>query len=148
MTKYYVHVFETYRSKYEVDADSMAEACQFVAEDPDNYCLMDRENADEITSFCVDVDGDENYLETKYFDDDYEEMKDNVSRDSLCKFARWVLFALTNDEEWGADTVDGIADEAIRLEIAKVADGSGLFMGLTHDALERGKEIEAERAKP
>lgn len=147
MTKYYVHVFETYRSKYEVDADSMAEACRFVAEDPDNYCLMDRENADEITCFCVDVVGDEEYLQTKYFNDDYEEMKDNVSRYSLCKFARWVLFAMTNDEEWDADTADGIAREAKKLGLAK-AGNDAMFIGLTHDALERGKEIEAERAKP
>ena len=70
MKRYYVHVYETYRSKFEVEADSMEEACEIAANNPPDF--MDREPAEEITGFLVDEVGDTDYVNTKLFDPDYK----------------------------------------------------------------------------
>lgn len=74
MTAYYVHVYETYRSKFEVEANSMEEACE-LAEEMDNP--IDREPAEEVLGFLVDVVGDDEYRQTKNFNANYVNMNED-----------------------------------------------------------------------
>ena len=135
MKRYYVHVYETYRSKFEVEADSMEEACEIAVSNPPE--LLDRQPAEEITGFHVDVVGDTDYVQSKSFDADCKliDQPGDIPESTLAKLAKFALYTLTNDEEWDSSTLEAIAYEATKLGLAK-NDEEGMFVGGTPEAIE------------
>ena len=138
MGLFYVHVYETYRTKWLVEADSMEAACEIAECDPGKCAMLAREPAEDVTGFCVDVVGDEEYQQTKNFDRDYKEVNPGTPTSSesvFAEFAKWVLYAMTNENEWDSSTLEGIASEAARLGLQK-ADEHCMFVGQTPEAIE------------
>jgi hypothetical protein len=135
MGLFYVHVYETYRTKWLVEADSMEAACEIAVCDPSTCAMIEREPAEEVTGFLVDEVGDTDYVNTKGFDPDYQYSPEGMTENTMAKLAKFVLYALTNDDFWDSSTLEGIAYEARKLGLAG-NDEEGMFVGQTPEAIE------------
>lgn len=70
--KYSVKVYLTCYKTVEVEADSHFEAIEKARtrfwDQPDSYRTQNLEFADELTGFLVDEDGDEEFMNTQFYD--------------------------------------------------------------------------------
>lgn len=138
--KFFVHVYHVMRSKYEVEAEDQLAAIKKTDEFNVFHTrgdAIEEESAEEITGYVVDVDGDEDYSQTRSYQFDgvtldglkyyyvFHESEDGNDMDLLVNaYSEDDAFSVWQ-EYYHAWDIDDVTFEDVIIELKKVPTARG-----------------------